>query len=154
MSNLDVRIVNLEPMHVAAAYGFGTNPEEQAWNKLLAWLKAKGIDAKAQRFFGFNNPSPTAASPNYGYDVWVTVGPDFSPAGDGQVLTFPGGLYAVTRIHPISGEEIPAAWQSLVAWREASRYRPATHQWLEEHIGDIRLSFPELDLDLYLPIAE
>ena len=42
----------------------------------------------------------------------------------------------------------------LVAWRETSPYRPASHQWLEEHIGDINLSFPDITLDLYMPIAE
>ena len=155
-TDINVSILRLEPMRVACVSGFGAGPEGIAFEKMAHLVSEAGLDRDGQthRFFGFNNPSPTAASPNYGYDVWVTVDPDFSAEGDGQVLTFPGGLYAVTRIHPISGEEIPAAWQSLVAWREASRYRPAAHQWLEEHIGDIRLSFPELDLDLYLPIAE
>ena len=111
-------------------------------------------DLQSHRFFGFNNPSPTAASPNYGYDVWVTVGPDFQAEGEIKILNFTGGLYAVARIHPVTGEKISPAWQQLAAWRESSRYRPASHQWLEEHIGDIRLDFPNLDQDLYLPIAE
>ena len=155
-TELIVSVVRLEPMRVACTSGFGAGPEGIAFDKMVKLVSETGLDrdGQAHRFFGFNNPSPTAASPNYGYDVWVTVGPDFEPTGDTTMLTFPGGLYAVTRIHPITGEEIPAAWQQLVAWRERSRYRPASHQWLEEHIGDIRLSFPELDLDLYMPISE
>ena len=155
-TDFTVTIVRLDPIRVACVSGFGAGPEEIAFDKMRRLVEKTGLDQDGQthRFFGFNNPSPTAASPNYGYDVWVTVSPAFEPVGDAKVLTFPGGLYAVTRTHPISGEEIPAAWQQLVAWRERSRYRPAPHQWLEEHIGDIRLSFPDLDLDLYLPIAE
>ena len=155
-AQFNVSIVRLEPIRVACVSGFGAGPEEIAFEKMRKLISETGLDRDGQthRFFGFNNPSPTAASPNYGYDVWVTVGPEFSAAGDVRVLSFPGGLYAVTRTHPLTGEEIPAAWQQLVAWREASRYRPASHQWLEEHIGDIHLSFPDLDLDLYLPVAE
>jgi hypothetical protein len=44
MSDLEVRIEQMEPMRVASAHGFGTNPEEQAWNKILAFAEAKGID--------------------------------------------------------------------------------------------------------------
>jgi hypothetical protein len=42
-----------------------------------------------------------------------------------------------------------------VRWRESSRYRGASHQWLEEHIepqtaaDDIQFT-----LELYLPIKE
>ena len=44
MSELDVQIVQMEPMHVASAHGFGESPEELAWNKILAFAEAKGID--------------------------------------------------------------------------------------------------------------
>jgi len=43
MSELKVRVVHLEPIRVAFASGFGTNPEEQAWEKLLSWAKRKGL---------------------------------------------------------------------------------------------------------------
>jgi DNA gyrase inhibitor GyrI len=155
-ASLNVSIVRLEPMRVACVSGFGPGPEGIAFEKMRSLVSTTGLDRdlSAHRFFGFNNPSPTAASPNYGYDVWVTVDADFQPLGEAQILTFPGGLYAVTRIQPITGEEIFPAWQQLAAWRESSRYRPASHQWLEEHIGDIRLEFPHIQLDLYMPIAE
>ena len=150
MSNLDVRIVNLEPMHVAAAYGFGTNPEEQAWNKLLAWLKAKGVDAKAQRFFGFNNPSPSAGSPNYGYEQWVITGSEVEADGEIKIKDFSGGLYAVTRCKL---SHIGEVWQQLAAWRESSRYQAGQHQWLEEGLTPPIDGFSEeAELDLYLPI--
>ena len=46
MSELDVRIVKLEPMRVASAHGFGTNPEEQAWDKILDDLMKDPFFAK------------------------------------------------------------------------------------------------------------
>jgi hypothetical protein len=75
MDKLDVRIVHLETMRVASAVGFGANPEEQAWNKILAFAKAKGLPEKPEetRFFGFNNPDPSPGNPNYGYEQWMTV---------------------------------------------------------------------------------
>ena len=35
MSELNVRIVKLEPMQVVSFLGFGESPEELAWGKLL-----------------------------------------------------------------------------------------------------------------------
>lgn len=153
---LNVRIVHLPAMRVACVNGYGENPEAIAFEKMCAYVEAKGFDRDGQehRFFGFNNPNPSAASPLYGYDVWVTVDENVRSEGEVKVFDFPGGLYAVRSIRPVTGEEIFPAWQELVAWREKSKYRPAQHQWLEEHIGDIRLKFPDLTLDLYMPIAE
>ena len=156
MSTLNVRIVRLPALRVACVNGYGEGPEGIAFAKMRAYIQEKGFatDGQQHRFFGFNNPNPSAGSPLYGYDVWVTVDDSVQSEGEVKVLNFPGGLYAVRSIRPITGEEIFPAWQELVAWREASPYRPASHQWLEEHIGDINLEFPDLTLDLYMPIAE
>jgi len=153
---LDVKIVKLEPMRVACVNGYGSQPEEKAFQKMLAFVQAHGLDHDGlpHRFFGFNHPDPTPGSPNYGYDVWVTVDETIQSALEAPVFAFPGGLYAVLRIRPSDGEDIFKNWQKLVAWRERSKYRPAHHQWLEEHIGDLGANFPDLTLDLYMPIAE
>jgi DNA gyrase inhibitor GyrI len=163
MSEINVRIVKLEPMKVACASGFGTGPENQAWDRLKAWMQRKGLanDLKSRRFFGFNNPNPSPGSPNYGYDQWVTVGPEVTAdaedrSGGVRILDFPGGLYAVTRVKfgGDPGVEFPQAWQQLALWRESSRYRSGSHQCLEEAIvgadGQIALN----EFDLCLPIAE
>jgi DNA gyrase inhibitor GyrI len=157
MSELEVRIVMLEPMHVASVHGFGESPEEKAWDKLMAWAKTKGLvnDLETHRIFGFNNPDPSPASPNYGYEFWMVVGPEVEPEGKVRIKEFAGGLYAVARCE-VGGEPwetIPATWRRLGAWVEDSKYRWASHQWLEEHIGDV--DRPEgLVLDLYFPIAK
>ena len=75
MSELQVEIVRLAPMQVASFYGFGSEPEFQAAAKLLAWAEPRGLldGGVEHRIFGFNNPSPSAASPNYGYEFWLEL---------------------------------------------------------------------------------
>ena len=64
MSELDVRIVKLEPMRVASAHALGESPEHDAIEKLIAWAKPKGLleDPEKHRVFGFNNPDPSPGS--------------------------------------------------------------------------------------------
>ena len=151
MSELDVRVVKLEPMRVASAYGFGTSPEEEAWRKLLAWAQAKGVLTDDVRFFGFNNPNPSPGSPNYGYEQWMTVGPDVTPEGDIRIQDFAGGLYVVTRCKLTN---IGAAWRQLVEWCEDSEHTwIMTIQCLEESITPLDTPFEEVVMDLYLPIV-
>ena len=152
MSELDVKIVEMPPMRVASALGFGESPEPLAWEKILAFASTKGIDIEKARFFGFNNPNPSAGSPNYGYEQWMTVGPDLVPEGDLEVKEFPGGSYAVLRCRGI--HSIGQDWQTLATWREDSRYEAGHHQWLEELLTSPTAPFEEYVFDLYLPIAE
>ena len=161
MTEIDVRIVKLEPMRVATALGFGEQPEMLAWNKLLAWAKPLGLldDLKATRFFGFNNPDPSPGSPNYGYEQWIVVGADVKASGDIKIKDFDGGLYAVTRC---TLSNIGETWKQLVLWLEDSKYHKAHHQWLEGTVKPELIITPEgsmvenfeAELDLYLPIAE
>jgi DNA gyrase inhibitor GyrI len=156
MSDLKVQIVKLEPARVICFNGFGAGPETQAWEKLIAWAQAKGLwnDGTPRRFFGFNNPDPSPGSPNYGYDVWMTVDDSVQADGEARILDFPGGLYAVTRC-PVTdpGDDIPGAWKKLVEWMEHSPYKHAAHQWLEEHINPQNAVHGEnFTLDLFLPI--
>jgi DNA gyrase inhibitor GyrI len=139
--------------------GFGTGPEEQAWEKLLAWAGPRGLlaDPKAHRIFGFNNPSPSEGSPNYGYELWITIEPQIEAEGEVRIVDFPGGLYAVTRLEQIDApwDAIPAGWEDLYLWVEDSRYTMAGHQWLEEDFRRPGVT-PEgkWQMDLYLPISE
>ena len=157
MTDLEVRIVKLPPMRVACVNGFGAEPESLAFDKMKAWAEANQLLNKPHRLFGYNNPNPSPGSPNYGYDVWITVDETVKVEGEARPIEFPGGLYTVTRLEVKSpGNEIPEAWQKLVKWMENSKYRHGRHQWLEEHIGPLNESVNSLPftLDLYLPIAE
>jgi AraC family transcriptional regulator len=157
MSDLNVRIVNLPPMRVVCVNGFGQGPEGQAFEKMKAWAQAHDLLGKPHRLFGYNNPDPSPGSPNYGYDVWITVDEVVRADDEARLIDFPGGLYAVTRIDVKNPwDDIPGAWQKLVKWMEASKYRHGRHQWLEEHIGplDEMGGDQPFTLDLHLPITE
>ncbi len=154
MSELEVRIVEMEPMRVACSHGFGTNPEGQAGDKMLAFMELKGLKYEDVRWFGFNNPSPQPGSPNYGYDVWVTVPPDVEGEGEITIQEIPTRLYAVTRFKNL--ENIGKVWRQLVLWFEDSSYKkpPHWHQCLENLLTPPGTPPEEFVFDLYLPIAE
>jgi DNA gyrase inhibitor GyrI len=155
MSELDVRIVKLEPCRVAAALGYGDSPEGEAWDKILAYAAANDLPAEPDagaRFYGFNNPDPSPGTPNYGYEQWLVVDESAQATADVEVKPFDGGLYAVTRCPSLT--TIGETWQQLVAWFEDSPYHKGTHQWLEQCLSAPSLPPEKLVLDLYLPIVE
>jgi DNA gyrase inhibitor GyrI len=158
MVKSDVKIVELEPMHVATFLGFGTEPEIESYKKLNQWASKKGYmdNPKDHRIFGFNNPDPSPGSPNYGYELWITIDPSVEVEPEIRTVDFSGGLYAVIRC-PVHGDPykvIPEKWGELVAWMENNPYQPGSHQWLEEHIDVIDHEGGEFTLDLYLPISK
>ncbi|MBN1641409.1 MAG: GyrI-like domain-containing protein [Anaerolineae bacterium] len=153
MDDLEVRIVELPPMRVARVHAYSATPEHDAWKKLIAWAQPRGLlaDRQAFRIFGFNNPDPSPGSPNYGYEFWISVGPETEIDGDAEARSFRGGLYAVTR--SVGVDAIGPTWKRLVTWGEDSPYKHGSHQWLEEHLGPVDAPEGELTLDLYMPVA-
>jgi DNA gyrase inhibitor GyrI len=151
------RIEELKPFRAASFHAYGSQPELEAMAMMETWAEAQGFSGHpAPRVFGFNNPNPSPGSPNYGYEIWITVEPHVQPYGEVEVVDFPGGLYAVLRWDGRGdpNEAIPAAWKELVVWREKSPYQSASHQWLEEHLKPEAGGQVKFMLDLYLPIAK
>ncbi len=160
-SDLEVKIVELPPMRVASARGFGPSPEPLAFEKMLAWARAHNLldGPEKPRFFGFNNPSPSTGSPNYGYEVWMTVGPhaEGEQGGDGiSIKEVSAGLYAVRRAAGSPFEIFPRAWQELVTWVEQSPYEmDCQHECLEEQLNVLENPQEnEMAFDLYLPVKK
>lgn len=152
METQAIHVVTLGPMRVARVYGFGASPEAIAGGRLTEWAGARGLLDGAHRIFGFNNPSPGPGSPNYGYEMWLEVGPDTVTEGGVEIQTFDGGRYGVMRCCGV--DSIEASWVKLNAWRENAGYRLGQHQWLEEHIGPFPATPENLTLDLYIPLTE
>jgi DNA gyrase inhibitor GyrI len=152
MRPMHVKIVTLPAMRVISAHGFGSQPEDQAWKKMEEWARPKGLldDPAGQRMFGYNNPNPSAGSPNYGYEFCLTVGADVEPEGDLREKQLSGGKYAeATFDGPVAGPEsedfVPAQWGRLNTWVAENGYRHGEQQWLEEHTLDgqcITLLYP------------
>jgi DNA-binding transcriptional ArsR family regulator len=157
------KIVKLEPMRVASVRAMSTTPEHDAWEKMRAWAEPRGLleDLEKHPVFGFNNPDPSPGRAEYGYEFWIRVGPDVQPAGDVEIKTFQGGLYAVTTCK--LKEELESeffkkegyleSWKNIVDWVKASTYKPGKHQCLEK-AHEPGASEDELILDLYCPIEK
>ncbi|MFC2029798.1 effector binding domain-containing protein [Chloroflexota bacterium] len=154
MSELDVRIVRHEPMRVATVTGFGESPEPLAIEKMLAFMESRGLRFEDVRWYGFNNPNPSPGSPNYGYEVWVTVGPDVEGEGEVRIQEIPSRLYGVARCEGL--ETIGDVWRQLALWFEDSHYgKPAHwHQGLEQLLVPPDSPYEEYVFDLHVPLAE
>ena len=155
MAQTDVRIVDLPPMRVASALGYGTEPENQAATMIAEFARSIGLNPgdEGYRTFGFNNPNPSPGSPNYGYEIWLVIGPDVQAEEPIMIKDVPGSKYAVARFTGLSN--IGRVWRELVAWFEDSPYmRPPN--WctcLEEIINPTETDPEKWTFDLYLPIA-
>jgi AraC family transcriptional regulator len=159
MEKQDIRIIKLPAMKVVSFYAFSTSPELEAWNKTVSWAKAHEYwqEHPSRRIFGFDNPSPSVGSPNYGYEFWLTVDPDVKSDNEHQVKEFSGGLYGVLHCDVTEGdpyEIIPSTWGKLVKWLESSHYKHGSHQWLEEHLTRFDSNDRGFILDLYIPITD
>jgi AraC family transcriptional regulator len=150
----EVRIVELEAARVAVAYGFGASPESTAWDKILEFARKQDLleGPYPPRFFGFNHPDPTPASPNYGYEQWIVVHEGIEAVDDIRIKDFKGGLYAVLRFRGL--QNFGKAWADLVAWAETSPYKKGNRQCLEELLTlPESMNSPEnVVFDIYLAV--
>ena len=154
MSNLDVKIVKLEPFRAISAYGFGPEPEGIAFEKIKNFALSKGLiqEGAPPGTFGFNNPDPSPGSPNYGYEIWLPMEQEVEPEGDLRFVQFDGGLYATTTFTGL--QNIGQVWGELNKWREDSAYRCGHHQWLEQPLNWGDMPIEEWIFTIYLPINE
>ncbi len=152
MAQNDIRVVQLKAMHVASVHVTGPSPEMVVWQKLKEWATPKGLlgPGVKVRLFGFNNPDPEPGKQDYGYELWLVVGARVKPGAGVQVKDFKGGKYATLRVK--GAENIPGAWQQLLAWVKAGHQQLADHQPLEEFVTLPDVSPGDLTLDLCMPI--
>lgn len=115
---LNVRLLQLPPMTVAAFHYVGPDPEEHAGDMASRFVRESRLyDVKPDsRMFGFNHPNPSPDRPHYGYEIWLTVPEDMDVPAPGVKKAFPGGLYAAHAIDFGSFHE----WGWLAQWVENS----------------------------------
>jgi DNA gyrase inhibitor GyrI len=152
-SESDIRIVQLKPSRVACYRAVSQSPEMDAINVVKDWAGEKGLmQEKSTRLFGFNNPGPKSGQVEYGYEVWLTVGPDEKASGNISFKDFEGGLYAVKRTNLA---QIGQSWKDIIRWCKASEYDQSSKQCLEELLAPAEDISPEsILIDLYLPIEK
>jgi DNA gyrase inhibitor GyrI len=151
----EITIIELEPMHVVSALGFGESPEGEAWDLILGYAADNELEpwSGETRFFGFNNPDPTPGSPNYGYEQWITVSDETAVSAPLEAKQFPGGKYAVLRLQGL--DEIGDAWKELVAWVEDQSHEISASEYacLEELLTPLDQPQDSWKFNLYLGIA-
>ena len=147
---VDVRIVRLRPMQVAAVRATGRAPEIEAWRKLRSWAEPQGL-LDRHPVYGFSNPGPAPDRDEYGYEYWLPVD---RPAGQRassdpvEWKHFDGGLYAVTTTRLT---DVGETWNDLWDWAKQHGYQTRRTHELEE-IRNPTSSDGGLEVDLYLPI--
>lgn len=152
LGEMEVEIMRLGPMRVASFHALSENPEEEAAKMLVSWAQPRGLleDPEEHPVYGFNNPDPKRGDTVRGYEFWIRVDPGFE-ADDVVVKDYPGGLFAVTRVHVKDPwEDIPSAWGRLVDWVEASEYDLDPGVCFEKSL-DVQPE-GEFILDLYCPL--
>lgn len=154
---ITVEVVKLPEMVAATTIGFGEGPEGIAWDRMMKWVHERGLwqDGFAHRQFGADTSSPSAASPNYGYQVWYTLQEEVQTPAEIEICRMPAGLYAVVRLDVTSPwDDIPGGWKKLMAWVETSPYRMDRRPCYEESFFAEEPDYTHFRLDLYLPISE
>jgi DNA gyrase inhibitor GyrI len=157
MTDLEPRIVTLDPMRVATARAVSEAPERDAWEKIRAYAEPRGLldNLDHHPVFGFNNPNPSAGQKEYGYEFWIRVDPEIEPQSEIEIKDFPGGRYAVTTCRLVSDPDgsVPEIWKKLWEWVQSSSYSwRKTHEL--EKLNDPNAPEEEMVLDLYLPIED
>lgn len=165
---LNVRILLLPPMTVAAFHYVGADPEDHVGEMTSRFVQESRLyEVKPDsRMFGFNHPNPTQEQPVYGYEYWVTIPQDMDVPAPGEKKTMPGGLYAAHSMTFPNFHE----WQWLSDWVDHSPEwqsaaladRPdVMFGLLEEHLNWVwALHSGSMDsgaartLDLLLPVGK
>ena len=147
---IEVKIVELEPMRVASFRVISETPEHDAAKLLTEWAQGKGYlnDLEKHPVFGFNNPNPSEGKKEYGYEFWIKVDEDYSEEGL-TLKNVSGGRYAVTTCHHLS--QMGELWRRLFNWIKENGYEYREAECLEK-THNFSASDDELVLDLYEPI--
>lgn len=144
----------LPPGKVAYYCHKGMEPEWDAWETLIGWVKKHNLDKGEQklRYFGFDNPPPASEGEEYGYEVWVTIGDDIEVDDEKvQAKQFEGGLFAVTST---TVQDVFSAWINLGKWLEESTYSYREHIPCLEELLSYGEEAENIKLVLYLPVKE
>ena len=154
----NVRIVTLPAMTIATYRAESATPEDDCSKIFNKFVLENNLHKRSgYRNFGFNNPSPSAGSPAYGYEMWVTIPEDFDVPQPLKKKQFGGGLYASISTNM---NEIGERWYLLYEWcKHSEKYAvDSALPCLEECTMDFetfiteQVSDGEKQLDLLEPI--
>lgn len=163
LKDSDVRIINLPPMTVAAAYfsgkaEYGVGPEATSMIEQFVWgsgllnikpdARAMGYDCSRENLKVEVGAVPTA------YEAWVSIPEDMEVPAPLVKKTFGGGLYAAHVLRDWSFQD----WNLLAEWVQTSeKYEEADGPCFEEVLNYYNLmqegaKMEDTQLDLLLPV--
>jgi DNA-binding transcriptional MerR regulator/DNA gyrase inhibitor GyrI len=154
----NVRIVRLPAMTVASFRAESATPEDDCSKVFNQFVLENNLHRRnGYRYFGFNDPNPSAGNPIYGYEMWVTIPDDFRVPQPLVKKQFGGGLYASISTQM---NEIGERWKLLNDWcKNNDKYaHDFSFQWLEECSMDFetfvseKIKDSDKQLDLLEPI--
>jgi predicted transcriptional regulator YdeE len=126
----------------------------EAHKQVWAFAREKGLIDKENRIktFGFNHPAPWVTSNDeYGYEIWLVVGPEVGVPPYVLTKEFPGAKCAVTSIERLA--QIGEAWEYLYRWvQDSEDYKHAHLDGLEEVVSPLGTPEEEFAFNLYLPV--
>ena len=158
----NIHIRRIESLRAAYTHSSSDTPEEDAWKKMEAWARPRGIltKEKGTRIFG-RNTYPTDNPEPHGYQLFITVDQSIKPENEIKIGEIPGGTYAV--LSSTNLDNIGDAWRSLWSWIENSEYefigwKKEEYGWAdgyEEHLNpfDDKL-ISEWKFELWIPLKE
>lgn len=157
LTNMDVRLIDLPPTHIA--YLRYTGPYGPALGEFfgrvfMPWVHAQGLGGRTTYGISLDDPSVTPPS-ECRCDCAVEVDDGYLPPGDAHVTTLPGGRYAALHFEG-SGAEIGAAWKAIFGqWLPASGYqvdqRPCFERYLPEQLA--RMQGQGFVCDICIPVV-
>lgn len=134
-----VEVKDLPEMTVAYARHIGPyNQIPEAFERLGRWAGPRGLYAVPGRkslAVYHDNPDNTEES-KLRSSACVTVGPGTAVSGDINLMTIPGGKYAVARFE-IRPDQFGEAWDALMGeWFPSSGWQPDDRMCFEVYIQD------------------
>jgi DNA gyrase inhibitor GyrI len=155
MTEMNVRVVKLEPMRVASVRVVSSSAERDAWQKLRAWAEPAGLldDLNQHPVFGFRSSAPGVRRKQYGYEFWIRIDPDVESEDGIEIKRVEGGLYAVATCEGLAF--VSETWKKLCDHVQSSRssYQRRESQELEKPYNPLAPE-GEIEFDLYLPVVQ
>ncbi len=143
--NLQVRLKQLPPMHVAYVRHVGSFQEnadlfERLFQRIRGWAGPRGLlDHPSARLLSIHHDNPEmeiTAAERLRLDAAITIPEETRVDGEICRQRLAGGSYAITRVR-IDARQYMETWDALMSgWLPGSGYQPDERPCLEIHLND------------------
>lgn len=127
-----LKFITLPSMRMVYHIAISTNPEDEAMEPVLTWIKSSNLMGTARLFGGNMKPMPSGEGKPYAYGFCASIPESVTIPEYLKEMTLPGGLYAVMD----STDDIEVSWKTLMKHLSGhDKYKSdRSRLCLEEHI--------------------